>query len=117
MQTMLDIPDTKFSRLRAKAEHEGTSAREIVPRAIDKELAGEEVPKKVKRLAEPNLQSPAPGSIRLKNEQTGGPSGPESVEQPGLTPKKRFELPVIRSSRPGSLAIDNETIYDLIGFP
>jgi hypothetical protein len=39
------------------------------------------------------------------------------VEQSGLTPKKRFEFPVIRSSRPGSLAIDNETIYDFIDFP
>lgn len=117
MQTVPDIPDTKFSRLGAKAEHEGTSAREIVLRGIDKEPASEEVPKKAKRLAEPILQSLAPGSIRLNNKQTCGPSGPESAEQPGLTPKKHFEFPVIRSSRPGSLAIGSETIYDLIGFP
>jgi hypothetical protein len=117
MQTVPDIPDAKFSRLRAKAEHEGTSVFENAQRGIDKELAGEEVPRKVKRLAEPILQSPAPCSIRLNNEQTCGPSGPESVEQPGLTPKKRIEFPVVRSSRPGSLVIDNETIYDLIDFP
>jgi hypothetical protein len=117
MQTVPDIPDAKFSRLTAKAEHEGASVLEIALRGIDKELAGEEAPKKVKRLTEPILQSPAPGSSRFKNEQTCGPSGPESAEQPGLTPKKRFELPVIRSSRPGSLVIDNETIYDLIDFP
>jgi hypothetical protein len=117
MQTVPDIPDTKFSRLGAKAEHEGTSAREIVLRGIDKEPASEEVPKKAKRLAEPILQSPAPDSIRLNNEQTGGPSGPETVEQPGLGPKRRIEFPVIRSARPGSLVIDNETIYDLIDFP
>jgi hypothetical protein len=39
------------------------------------------------------------------------------IEQPSVTPRKRFELPVIRSARPGSLEIDNETIYDLIDFP
>jgi hypothetical protein len=43
--------------------------------------------------------------------------GLEMVKQSGQTPRKRFEVPVIRSSRPGSLVIDNETIYDLIDFP
>ena len=69
MQTVLDIPDTKFSRLAAKAEYEGTSVTEIVLRGIDKELANDEVPRKVMRLTEPILKSYAPGSIRLNNEQ------------------------------------------------
>ena len=43
--------------------------------------------------------------------------GLEIVKRDPPTPRKRFELPVIRSSRPGSLVIDNETIYDLIDFP
>lgn len=43
--------------------------------------------------------------------------GLEMVKQSSQTPRKRFEVPVIRSSRPGSLVIDNETIYDLIDFP
>jgi hypothetical protein len=43
--------------------------------------------------------------------------GLEMVKQSRPTPKKHFELPVIRSSRPGSLEINNETIYDLIEFP
>jgi hypothetical protein len=33
------------------------------------------------------------------------------------TPPRRMKLPIIRSSRPGTLDIDNEKIYDLIGFP
>jgi hypothetical protein len=69
MQTVLEIPDTKFSRLTAKAEHEGSSVLEIVLRGIDKELDGDEVPQKVTRLIEPILKSYAPGSIRLNNEQ------------------------------------------------
>jgi hypothetical protein len=32
-------------------------------------------------------------------------------------PPRRMKLPIIRSSRPGTLDIDNEKIYDLIGFP
>jgi len=43
--------------------------------------------------------------------------GLEMVKQSSLKPRKRFEVPVIRSSRPGSLVIDNETIYDFIDFP
>ena len=38
------------------------------------------------------------------------------VKQSAPAPRKRFELPVIHSSRPGSLVIDNEAIYDLIDF-
>jgi hypothetical protein len=43
--------------------------------------------------------------------------GLEMIARANLTPRKHFELPVIRSSRPGSLTIDNETIYDHIDFP
>ena len=39
------------------------------------------------------------------------------VNQTSPAPRKRFEVPVIRSSRPGTLVIDNEAIYDLIDFP
>jgi hypothetical protein len=31
--------------------------------------------------------------------------------------RKPLKLPLVRSSRPGSIDIDNEQIYDLIGFP
>jgi hypothetical protein len=30
---------------------------------------------------------------------------------------RRLKLPLIRSGKPGSLKLDNEKIYDLIGFP
>lgn len=32
-------------------------------------------------------------------------------------PRKKFEIPVIPSTRKDKLVIDNETIYDLIDFP
>jgi len=31
--------------------------------------------------------------------------------------RRRLKLPLIKSGRPGTLDIDNERIYDLIGFP
>ena len=43
--------------------------------------------------------------------------GLEMVKRAGQTPRKPFEVPVVRSFRPGSLAIDNETIYDIIDLP
>jgi hypothetical protein len=75
MQTVLDVPDAKFSRLEAKAENEGRAVLEIALRGIDQEPASEEAPKKVKRLARPIMKSHAPGSIRLNSEQTCAPVG------------------------------------------
>jgi hypothetical protein len=68
MRTTLDIPDTKYRRLKTKAAREGTSVRQIVLRSIDMELESGTA-RKVKRLAQPVLKSYAPGSIRLDNEQ------------------------------------------------
>jgi hypothetical protein len=78
MWTQLDIPDTKFSLLTAKAEQEGLSVVEIVLRGIDKEL---------------------------------------ECEPEGSKPVRRFKHPILPSTRTDKLVIDNEQIYDLIGFP
>ena len=78
MRTELDIPETKYIRLTAKAEQEGSSVLEIVLRGIDKELECE-------------------------------PEAPKPV--------KRLKHPIIPSTRTDKLAISNEQIYDLIGFP
>jgi hypothetical protein len=69
MRTIVDIPDTQYGRLTAIAEREGASVVEIVLRGIDKELEGEKAPPEMKRLTQPILESYAPGSIRLDNEQ------------------------------------------------
>jgi hypothetical protein len=39
------------------------------------------------------------------------------LEAEGQGPTRRGRFPVLKSTRPGSLNIDNETIYDLIDFP
>ena len=43
--------------------------------------------------------------------------GLELVRQAKRTPRKKFELPLLPSTRIDKLIIDNETIYDLIDFP
>ena len=43
--------------------------------------------------------------------------GLDLVERETLRPKRQFDLPLIPSTRIDKLEIDNERIYDLIGFP
>ena len=44
--------------------------------------------------------------------------GVEVVLSERSVPKrKRLKLPILRSTSPGKIDIDNERIYDLIGFP
>ncbi len=70
MHTTLDIPETKFSRLTAKAEHEGTSVTEIVLRGIDRELENySETPKPVRRLKHPIIPSTRTDKLVISNEQ------------------------------------------------
>lgn len=39
------------------------------------------------------------------------------IEQPAAKPLRRLKEPILKSYAPGSIRIDNEQIYDLIGFP
>lgn len=44
--------------------------------------------------------------------------GLRSVPKPATSRrKKKVRLPIIPSKRPGTLELDNERIFDLIGFP
>ncbi len=68
MRTTIDIPDGVYRRLKVKSALEGEAVRQIVLRAILREIEQPTV-KKARRLAEPILKSYAPGSIRIDNEQ------------------------------------------------
>lgn len=39
------------------------------------------------------------------------------IEEPAAKPVRRLAEPILKSYAPGSIRIDNEQIYDLIGFP
>jgi hypothetical protein len=76
MRTTVDIPDSRYRLLKAKAAQEGSTVKTILLRSVDRELQGDE-PK----------------------------------------PRLRLKMPILKSKRPGTLDLDNERIYDLIGFP
>jgi len=75
MRTTIDIPDETYCELKIKAARERKPVREIVLRALHREL--------------------------------------ESVEG---SPIRKMRLPVIPSSRPGTLSLTNEQIDDLTAF-
>jgi hypothetical protein len=41
----------------------------------------------------------------------------KEIEQPSAKPVPRLDQPILKSYAPGSIRINNEQIYDLIGFP
>jgi hypothetical protein len=70
MQTVLDIPDSKFDRLTAKARQEGTSVDAIVLRIIDKALDSESAAHKpLKRFKHPVIPATRTDKLVISNEQ------------------------------------------------
>jgi hypothetical protein len=139
MRTTVDIPDSVYRELKVCAASEGTSVKKIILDCVavrflnarapakqegrprfpvirsmhpgslkldeegayeDEELDGE-VPRKVNRLTQPILESYAPSSIRL---------------DVGEKPVRKLQLPLIHSSRPGTLELTNEQIDELAAF-
>jgi hypothetical protein len=41
----------------------------------------------------------------------------KEIEAPAARPARRLAEPILKSYSPGSIRIDSEQIYDLIGFP
>jgi plasmid stability protein len=41
----------------------------------------------------------------------------KEIDVPAAKPTRRLAEPILKSYSPGSIRIDNEQIYDLIGFP
>lgn len=76
MRTTVDIPDSKYRLLKAKAASEGATVKYLVLKGVDTILN-------------------------------------ERAERP----RRRLKLPIMNVGKPGSLKLDNEKIYDLIGFP
>ncbi len=66
MRTTVDIPDPIYRRLKVKAASQGRSLKELILRAVEKELVP---PQKRKRVDFPVLRSKEPGTLNLTNEQ------------------------------------------------
>jgi hypothetical protein len=70
MRSTLDLPDELYRRLKAEAALRGTTVKEIVRNAVEREigLAGATGEKK-RRVRFPVLNSSAPGSLRITNRE------------------------------------------------
>lgn len=76
MRTTVDIPDSVYRRLKVRAAREGSSAKELILRGVERVLKTERPPS-----------------------------------------RRRVKLPIVRSKRPGTVALDNAKIYEIISFP
>ena len=66
MRTTIDIPDAMYRRLKARAAHEGRSAKSLVLQAVAQVL--EAKPANVgKRVTLPLVRSNRPGRLRIDN--------------------------------------------------
>lgn len=66
MRTTLDLPDDLLKRAKSEAVDRGTSLRNVVAAALERELSRPLDPAKQRRRAKfPIFESVAPGSLRL----------------------------------------------------
>ena len=67
MRTTIDLPDPVFRRLKAAAALQGTSLKDLILRAVEKELTGART--KRGRIRFPLIRSKEPGTLSLSNAQ------------------------------------------------
>jgi len=68
MRTTIDIPDETYCELKIKAAREKKPVREIVLRAVQRELGPGEASLPRKKFTIPVIPSMRPGSLHLTNE-------------------------------------------------
>jgi len=68
MRTTIDIPDETYRAIKVRAAREGVPVRQIVLRAIERELEPNTI-QPVRKLELPLIHSSLPGTLRLTNEQ------------------------------------------------
>ncbi len=66
MRTTVDIPDPIYRRLKTRAASEGSSAKELILRGVEKVLKGDRR-KARKKVKLPIVRSRRPGRLRLDN--------------------------------------------------
>jgi len=67
MRTTVDIPDSTYRELKAKAAKQGCSVKELILRSVQNELHPRS--RRKGRIKLPILESKEPGTLRLTNEQ------------------------------------------------
>lgn len=65
MRTTIDIPDPLYRELKAKAAREGQSVKELILRAVERQLKNRG--RKARRVSLPIVASNRPGTLELDN--------------------------------------------------
>jgi hypothetical protein len=67
MRTTVDIPDSVYRQLKAKAALRGCTVRELILRGVEAQLQDEGGKKKKRRVELPLIDSKKPGWLKLNN--------------------------------------------------
>ena len=86
MRTTLDLPDELLKRAKIKAVERGTSLRDLVGAALERELNRLPEPKPMRKRARfPIFDSKAPGALHLSNAVIAKLEGDEDRRRHGRT--------------------------------
>jgi hypothetical protein len=66
VRTTVDIPDPVYRRLKSRAAREGSSAKELILRGVERVLSGRRRRAR-RRVKLPLVRSRRPGKVRLNN--------------------------------------------------
>lgn len=84
MRTTLDLPDELLKRAKIEAVQRGTSLRDLVGAALERELNRPSEPKATRKRARfPIFDSKEPGSLRLTNASIAKLEAEEDVRRHG----------------------------------
>lgn len=84
MRTTLDLPEPLLKRAKIEAVQRGTTLRELVGAALERELAAPARSTRARRRARfPIFASKAPGSLRLTNARIAKLEGEEDARRDG----------------------------------
>lgn len=67
MRTTIDIPASLYQRLKARAANEGSSAKMLILRGLERVLREKRSASSRKRIKLPLVSSKRPGAVRLDN--------------------------------------------------
>jgi len=69
MRTTVDIPDSLYQRLKAKAAREKRSVKELILRSVEAEIIPTKKKEKKARVAFPLIRSKSPRKLEIDNEK------------------------------------------------
>ncbi len=82
MRTTIDLPDGLFRKAKAIASLKGLTLKQLVIRAVERELSSNHLPLRHHRISLPLVSSKRPGSIDLSGEMISQILDQEDLDVP-----------------------------------